>query len=158
VPLQIDGLKCLWGAANGKSGQNFDQQLLGIPVHRKFETLYVYHATYWTAQNNTPVYELVFRYEDDYSVTNQIRYGVDILDWYANKGKTIFGPTGPNSRLAWHGEYSAKGKTQPLRFCLTALENPKPFLEVTSIDLYSCKSISTTCIMAMTTGQSGLMR
>ena len=69
-----------------------------------------------------------------------------------------FGPTGPNSRLAWHGEYSAGGKQQPLYFCLTALKNPKPFLEVTSIDLYSRKCNSTACIMAMTAGQSGLMR
>jgi hypothetical protein len=158
VPFQIDGLKCLWGAGNAESGQNFDEQVLGIPVNRRFDTLYVYHATYHTARIGTPVYELVFRYEDSDPVTNQIRYGVDVLDWYANKGKTVIGPTGPNSRLAWHGEYSAGGKKQPLRFCLTALENPKPFLEVTSIDLYSCKSISTTCIMAMTSGQSGLMK
>jgi hypothetical protein len=158
VPLQRDGSKCLWGGGYPKSGEGIgDEQLLGIPVNRRFETLYVYHTAIFWSPNNTPVYELVFRYEDDDPVTNQIRYGVDVLDWYANKGKTVIGPTGHNSRLAWHGEYSAEGKTIPLRFFLTALKNPKPFLEVTSIDLYSCKRNSAGCILAMTSGQSGLM-
>jgi hypothetical protein len=160
VPLQIDGSKCLWGGGYPKFGEGIGaENLLDIPVHRKFETLYVCHTAIFWSPNNAPVYELVFRYDDDdYSVTNQIRYGVDVLDWYANKGKTVIGPAGPNSRLAWHGEYSANGKTIPLRFTLTALKNPKPFLEVASIDLYSCKSNSCGLILAMTTGQSGLMR
>jgi len=67
-------------------------------------------------------------------------------------------PTGPHSRLAWHGVYSSGRYTQPLRFCLTALKNPQPSLEVTSIDLYSGKSITAACIMAMTPGKSGLMQ
>ena len=45
-----------------------------------------------------------------------------------------------------------------LRFSLTALTNPNPLSEVTSIDLYSCKTNSAGCIMAMTTGRSGLMK
>lgn len=159
VPLQIDGSKCLWGGGYPKFGEGIGaENLLDIPVHRRFETLYVCHTAIFWSPNNAPVYELVFRYEDDYSVTNTIRYGVDVLDWYANKGRTVFGPTGPNSKLAWHGEYFANGKTIPLRFTLTALKNPKPFLEVASIDLYSCRSNSCGLILAMTTGQSGLMR
>jgi hypothetical protein len=160
VLLQIDGSKCLWGGGYPHYGEGIGtENLLDIPVHRRFETLYVCHTAIFWSPNNAPVYELVFRYDDDdYSVINQIRYGVDVLDWYANKGKTVFGPTGANSRLAWHGEYSANGKTIPLRFTLTALTNPKPFMEVTSIDLYSSKSNSCGLILAMTTGQSGLMR
>lgn len=159
VPLQIDGSKCLWGGGYPKFGEGIGaENLLDIPVHRRFETLYVCHTAIFWSPNNAPVYELVFRYDDDYSVTNTIRYGVDVLDWYANKGRTVLGPAGPNSRLAWHGEYSANRKTIPLRFSMTALKNPKPFLEVASIDLYSCKNNSCGLILAMTTGQSGLMR
>jgi hypothetical protein len=160
VPLQIDGSKCLWGGGFPYHGEGIGaENLLGIPVHRRFETLYVCHTAIFWSPDNAPVYELVFRYDDDdYSVTNQIRYGVDVLDWYANKGKPVLGPTGPNSRMAWHGEYSANGKIVPLRFSLTALKNPKPFMEVTTIDLYSSKSNSCGLILAMTTGRDGLMR
>jgi hypothetical protein len=50
------------------------------------------------------------------------------------------------------------GEKRPLRFCLTVIENPQPFLEVASIALFSCKSQTAPCIMAMTTGKSGLMK
>ncbi len=73
-------------------------------MHRKFETLYVYHAVFFVSPPvNTPVYELVFRYADGDAVTNQIRYGTDVLDWYSERGtRQVKGPTGPNAKLAWY--------------------------------------------------------
>jgi hypothetical protein len=38
------------------------------------------------------------------------------------------------------------------------MKNPQPILEVASIDLFSCKSQTAACIMAMTAGKSGLMK
>jgi hypothetical protein len=158
VPLQIDGIMYLWGDGNAKMGADFPEQVLGIAVNRKFETLYVYHCTFFGSPNNTPVYELVFRYEDDYSVTNTIRYGVDTLDFNSPGGKKIEGPTGTNSKVAWvGGSFTPDGK-RPLRFILTAINNPKPFLEVKSIDLFSCKNKSAGVVLALTTGRSGLMK
>ena len=55
------------------------------------------------------------------------------------------------------GSFTPDGK-RPLLFCLTAKENPKPFLEVTSIDLISCKNKSAGHILALTAGRSGLMK
>jgi hypothetical protein len=49
-------------------------------------------------------------------------------------------------------------KKQPLRLCLTAIKNPQPSLEVKTVDLFSCKSRTAACIMAMTPGKSGLMK
>jgi hypothetical protein len=158
VPLQIDGYQLLWGEGNAESGGVFPEQVLGIVVNRKFETLYVYHCTFYGSPNNTPVYNLVFRYEDDYSVTNTIRYGVDTLDFNTPGSIKNAAPTGANSKAAWEGgSFTPDGK-RPLLFCLTAIENPKPFLTVKSIDLFSCKNRSAGVILAMTTGKSGLMK
>jgi len=158
VPLQIDGYMLLWGEGNAQSGAVFPEQVLGIAVNQKFETLYVYHCTFYGSPNNTPVYDLVFHYEDDSSVTNTIRYGVDTLDFNSPGGKTIKGPTGPNSKVAWvGGSFTPDGK-RPLRFCLTAIKNPQSSLKVTSIDLFSCKNKSAGVILALTTGRSGLMK
>jgi len=55
------------------------------------------------------------------------------------------------------GPFTTYGK-RPLCFILTAIENPKPFLPVKSIDLYSRKNRSAGVILAMTTGKSGLMK
>jgi len=158
VPLQIDGFQLLWGAGNAESGAVFPEQVLGIAVNRRFETLYVYHCTFFGSTNNTPVYDLVFRYDDDYSVTNTIRYGVDVIDFNTRGSIPDAAPTGTNSKVAWvGGSFTPDGK-RPLCFILTAIENPKPFLLVKSIDLYSCKNRSASVILAMTTGKSGLMK
>ena len=132
--------------------------MLGIAVNQKFETLYVYHCTFYGSPNNTPVYDLVFRYEDDDSVTNTIRYGVDVLDFNTPGSIKNAHPTGANSRAAWVvGPLTPDGK-RPLLFCLTAIENPKPFLEVKSIDLISSKNRSAGVVLALTAGKSGLMQ
>jgi hypothetical protein len=160
VPLQIDGSMYLWGEGNSKSGVDFAEEITGIAVNQKFDTLYVYHATFYSAPNGTPVYELVFRYEDGSSVTNQLLYGSDLLDFNSGvKGnRPVKGPTGRNSRLAWvGGSFTDDGK-QPLRFCLTAIKNPQANTKVASIDLYSCKSRAAGFILAMTAGPSGLMK
>jgi hypothetical protein len=158
VPLQIEGTLCLWGDGNTKMKDIFPEQILGIPVNQKFETLYVYHCTFFGSPNNTPVYDLVFRYEDDYSVTNTIRYGIDTLDFNTPGSIKNARPTGTNSKVAWvGGSFTPDGK-RPLLFCLTAIENPKPFLQVKSIDLISCKNRSAGVILALTAGRSGLMK
>jgi RNA polymerase sigma factor (sigma-70 family) len=159
VPLQIDGAISLWGAGDTKAGIVFPEQVRGIQVNRKFETLYVYHGAFYMSPMGTPVCEVVFHYEDGSSATNQLIYGSDILNWRVNSDRTAkgIGPTSPKSKLAWVGGTAIPKKHSPLRFCLTAIENPQPALEVTSIDLYSCKANTAATIMAMTTGRAGMM-
>jgi hypothetical protein len=160
VPLQIDGYMYLWGEGNSKSGVDFAEEVTGIAVNRKFDTLYVYHATFYSAPKGAPVYELVFRYDDGSSVTNQLLYESDLLDFNSGvKGnRPVKGPTSPHSRLAWVGGSFTDDGNQPLRFCLTAIKNPQADSKVASIDLYSCKSRAAAVIMAMTTGPSDLMK
>ena len=158
VPLQIDGIIYLWGAGNAKAGNIFPEQILGIPVNQKFEALYVYHCTFYGSAKNTPVYDLVFRYEDGDSATNTIRYGVDTLDFNTPGGKKIVGPSGPNTKVAWVGSSFTTDGKHPLLFSLTAVKNPRPSIKVTSIDLFSSKNQSAGVILAMTAGPSGLMK
>ena len=157
VPLQIDGMICLYGEGNARAGLKFPETCTGIPMNQKFETLYVYHAAFYVSPRGTPVYVIVFRYEDGSSATNQLLYSDDVLDWYANGGKKVVGPTAARSKLAWHGGAGPGEGKQPLRFCLTAVENPFPDTTVTAIDLYSCKNQSAACILAFTPGRAGLM-
>ena len=157
IPLQIDGMICLYGEGNARAGLKFPEAWPGIPINQKFETLYVYHGAFYGSPNGTPVYDIVFRYEDGSSATNQILYGDDVLDWYANGGKKVTGPTAARSKLAWHGGAGPGEGKQPTRFCLTAVENPFPATTVTAVDLYSCKSRTAACILALTPGRAGLM-
>ena len=157
VPLQIDGIIYLWGAGNAKGGQVYPEEVLGIPMNLKFETLYVYHCTFYGSPKDTPVYDLVFRYEDGDSATNTIRYGVDTLD-FNTAGKRTAPPSGHNTKVGWTGSSFTPDGKRPLLVSLTAIKNPQPSLKVTSIDLFSSKNQSAGVIFAMTAGRSGLMK
>jgi hypothetical protein len=159
VPLQIDGTICLWGEGGASKGMNdLPKEVTGIPVGRKFETLYVYEGSFYGSPYGTPVYDIVFRYENGSSATNTILYGEDVLDWYANGGRRIIGPSAARSKLAWHGEHDFGTRKQNLRFCMTAVENPQPASVVASIDLYSSKNRTVAVILALTTGRAKMMQ
>jgi len=155
VPLQIDGAMYLWGSGGGA---DYPKKIRDIPLSEIFETLYLYHGSYYGSPPGTPVCDVVFRYVDDTSVTNRLFYETDILDWYAPGGTRVKGPSGTNSKVAWIGQLTTgNGGIQQLRLCMTAIENPKPTVKVWSIDLYSCESRTVLYIMAMTTGKADLM-
>jgi len=158
VPLQIGGMICLWGEGNAKELKiEFPKIIPDIPVHQKFETLYVYHGAFFPSREGTPVCAVVLHYADGSAATNQLCYGADMLDWVANPGAKVRGPVAPRSTLAWVGGSFSRDRKQPLRLCLTALPNPHPELEVATLDLCSCQSRTAPCIMALTAGKSGLL-
>jgi hypothetical protein len=158
VPFNVDGMICLWGGRSAKGGLTLPDADTDIAVNQKFQTLYVYHAAFFASPHNTPVYDLVFNYADGSSVTNQVLYGADVLDWNVKRSRNAKGPTGARSKVGWQGGTFTPGKNDPLRFTVTAIDNPQPVTEVATIDLISCKSESAPCILAMTAGKSGLMK
>ncbi len=158
IPLKIDGTIMLWGEVNTKRGMVFREHVVGIPVKQTLETLYVYHGSFFEGTSGEAVYDIMFHYADGSSAFETIFNGLDVRDWYGNREEETFGPTGERSVLAWDGDHVNGDKKQAIRFCLTAVENPYPKLEVTSIDLVSSKKRTAGCILAMSYGKSGLMR
>jgi hypothetical protein len=157
IPLQIGGMFCLWGEGNAtKFKMNFPEQITGIRVNRTFDSLYVYHGSFFRSPPGTPACRIVFRYRDGSSATNQLLYGADILDWMTEQ--PLEAPTAARSRIAWVGGSSSTNSVKPLRFCLTEITNPQPALEVESVDFFSAKSRTAACIMALTTGPADLMK
>ncbi len=158
VPLQINVMMRLWGEGGASRGMIHPTEILDIPVQQRFQTLYVYHGSAFGSPPGTPVCEVVLRFVDGTSATNRLRYGDDMLDWFSPGGTKVKGPSGPKSKLAWIGQMPVQnGGTQQLRYCMTAIENPTPAVPVASVDLHSCKSRTVACIMALTTGKTGLM-
>ena len=158
VPFNVDGLTCLWGGTSAKGGLTLPEADLNIAANQKFQTLYVYHAAFFASPANTPVYDVVFNYADGSSATNQVLYGADILDWNVKRSRNTRGPSGARSSVGWQGGTFTPGRNEPLRFTVTAIDNPQPAMEVATIDLISCKSDSAPCILAMTAGKPGLMK
>jgi hypothetical protein len=160
VPFRIEGMICLWGEGNVKKlNIVFPEEISDIQVNRFFETLYVYHTGFFVSADHTPVSEVVLHYQDGSSLTEPMRYGEDLVDWcsHPGDGRTIE-PTRPRSRVAWVGGSSSTNEVHPVRLFITAIPNPKPGLEVTTIDVRSLKSQTAECIMAVTVGKADLMK
>jgi hypothetical protein len=159
VRLEIGGMICLWGAKNAEGGLVFPEYVEGIRVARKFEALYLYHAIFHNAPDETPVSHLVMNYENGTFFTTELRCGVHVRDWLQN-------PTAEESlidtksKLVWRGKSSMHPPESPreLRFFMTEIANPHPLDEVVTIDLVSAKERSASCILAITTGAAGLLK
>jgi len=154
IPLQLDGALFLWGERNATMGHDYPKQIAGIPLARTCETLYLYHAAFFEGPPGTPVCEIRFQYVDGLSATDRILCDEDVRDWFVKSGETRIGPAGKRSTLAWSGT-SEKG--QSLRYCLTAVDNPRPAVAVASIDLVSCETRTAACILGITVGKAGLL-
>jgi hypothetical protein len=160
VPLAIDGMICLWGEANAKNGMVFPEKVDDIPVGRKFDTLYVYHATFYSSRDGSPVYHLTFQYENGTSSMTTICYGAHVRDWYQPLTERVSELTDSKSKMVWRGDNPDSKANNPikLRFFITSITNPWPKLEVKSISLASAKGNSAGCILAMTTGPDDLLQ
>lgn len=159
IPLAIDGMICLWGEANAQNRMVFPEKVDNIAVGRKFDTLYVYHATFYTSRDGSPVYHLTLNYEDGTSSMTTICYGAHARDWYQTPDEPVTELTDSKSKTVWRGDNpdSKPGYPLKLRFFITSITNPRPSLEVKSISLVSAKGNSAGCILAMTTGPADLL-
>ena len=161
VPLEIGGAIFLWGERNAKNGLKYPEEITGIATNQKFETLYVCHGAFYEAKAGTKMCEVKFHYEDNTSASDTIVCGEDARDWFVKpteKTEKMLGPSGPRSTLAWSGDGKIGDRTQTIRFCLTAIDNPHPDKVVTAIDLISSKTQTAACILAITTGKAGLLK
>lgn len=159
VPLEIGGMICLWGARNAEGGLVFPYYVEGIPVQRKFDALYVYHADFNNADDGTPVSNLIFNFEDGTHSAFEVACGAHLKDWLVNVSNPIE-LTDPKSKLVVRrrSSMSTADKPRELRFYITEIANPQPTSEVTTIDVVSAKERSSYCLLAITTGPAGLLK
>jgi hypothetical protein len=157
VPLAIDGAICLWGEANAKAGQPFAEKVDDIPVSRKFDTLYVYHAAFYSSRDGVPVYHLTLQYGDGTKSMTTLCYGAHLRDWWQAPGERVIELADSKSKMVWRSA-NPDNTAIKLRFFITPIPNPKPSLEVKSISLVSAKGNSAGCILAMTTGPADLLQ
>jgi hypothetical protein len=157
VPLAIDGRIFLWGEGNAKTGQVFPEKVDDIPVNRKFDSLYVYHATFFSSREGSPVYHLTLKYADDTASMTTICYGAHVRDWYKSPKEKVTELSDSKSKMVWSAE-NPDNKAVTIRFFISPITNPRPAVEVKSISLASAKGNSAACILAMTTGPDDLFK
>ena len=152
IPLEIGGLICLWGEENAKRGLKFPEEVKGIPVARKFDSLYLYHAGFYCSGDGSAVAKLALQYADGSSAVIELVDGTHLLDWFGGLETPVL--KDPDSKMVWRGVNSMSTKTPPgqIRFFITEIPNMRPLDEVSTIDLMSAKGKAASVILAMTTG------
>ena len=154
VPFTVDGLLRLSGS--GDSAKSYREKVEGIVVGKKFARLHLLHLTGATAPADTTYARVVLRHADGSSTSLPLTYGTHARYWHRSKYEYPSALSDPNSKVVWRGEHPSTEKT--LRLFKTTLENPKPEVDVTTIDLISENVAANAVILAMSVGPANLPR
>jgi hypothetical protein len=121
----------------------------GIPIRKKFSTLYVLHATLSANKSNdgAVVGRYNVQYEDGSTAAIPIVLGEDVRGLWDNEDPK---PT-PRGRIVWRGSNAAsRRRNRSIRLYLSAWTNPRPDREVVQVDFISTNTDVAPFCVAMT--------
>jgi hypothetical protein len=162
VPFDVRGIVQLarresgWGGLPPPGGmgghelswQGYPRRVQGIPVGRRCERLRFLHATGWQEEIGRPIASYVVHYTDGQRRFVPVIYGQDVFDWYpheSNPGR-VAGAT-----VAWESRVSqAPGSPSVRRLYLTSWINPRPDVEIRSLDFVSFLTQAAPFLVAIT--------
>jgi hypothetical protein len=110
----------------------------GIPVNARFRRFHLLHTTQnaTAPAENTPVYACVLHYADGERREIEILFGRDVRDWCQLLDDSK--PETDRGFIVWRGtNSSATRQGATLRLYKTTFDNPRPGIEVRSLDLVS---------------------
>jgi len=149
VEFEVRGLINLSGTFLSRSRmRRFPTAVTGIPLHRKITHLHFLHGTVWQVPQGTPVGSYVLRFLDGQQQVFPVVYGVDVRDWHSFPRENA---KAERVIVAWEGSNPAaslnKGVVQLTR---STFENPRPQVEVASLDFVSAMTDSAPFLVALT--------
>jgi hypothetical protein len=118
-----------------------------VSVKRSFKRFHVLHGTTYTEPEGRQIGAFVLHYADGDAAEIPIRYGEHVRDHSAVDDT---GSNCPNARLAWGADLSVKPAEARPRLYQATFLNPKPELEVVSIELVSRVTRCGPCLVALT--------
>jgi hypothetical protein len=144
VPFDARGVLQL----GGQQAREFPEKAAGLPVGVRAARLHFLHAVGWASPTGTPVGTFTVRYGDGSAAEVPIVYGEDVSDWWQLPRQRFKGTKG---RVAWIGSNPAcRGLGAVLKLYRTVWENPKPELEIASVDYASSMTNSAPFLVALT--------
>jgi hypothetical protein len=142
IPFRLDGVILVGpgSSINGLSGESVPaaKEVKGIPVGRKAQELYFLHSTNWYAPKDTRIAAYIINYADGTKEEVPVRYGVDVLDWWAIPMDAARGAEVTEGQVAWTGTNAAterQGGGLTLRLYLKTWKNPHPDREIKTLDM-----------------------
>jgi hypothetical protein len=144
VPFDVEGRIQLLGRNLIKSGKRYPVIVKNIPISRQCARIHLLHGASAARTLDTKIAKLILHYTDGSQASIDIMAGRDVLDWWGPIYNAEAGDqrqtTSPGTELAWAGSNSWIKKRAPeysLRLYRSTFANPRPGLEVSSIDYVS---------------------
>ncbi len=125
--------------------QNRSTSVAGIPIHRKFARLHVLHGTGWSEPDGTKIGAYILHYPDGRQSELPIRYGEDVRDWCQGSDPK----DATRAVIAWSGPNPTDAGGR-LRLFKRTWANPRPEVEVESIDFTSTMTQCAPFLVALT--------
>lgn len=128
----------------------------GIPIRQKVRRFHTLHGAQDPEVDGTVIGNLVWHYADGQERVSEIIYGRHVRDWWETLDRRT---ATPDARVAWQGTNPAAkdcayyGPTEPgkeLRLYVASWDNPRPDVEVTSVDLVSTDTRSAPFFLGIT--------
>jgi tRNA A-37 threonylcarbamoyl transferase component Bud32/tetratricopeptide (TPR) repeat protein len=133
-----------------QTGLNWPSAITNIPVRLKAARLNVLHGTAWNQPDGTRIGAYVLHYADGQTASLPIRYGQHLRDWWSFRASDEVAPQ--KALLAWTGENAAiRVNKGSLRLYLMTCPNPRPDVEIRSLDFISTLTQCAPFLLAITT-------
>src|SRR5258708_202861 len=160
VPFQMDCHLEVSGLEAARRGAFFPSRITGIPVGRKARGLILLHGARYSEKDGVPIAKLVLHYASGESRSLRIIYGVHARNSAKERDGLSHEKTSqladPDSKVAWTGANDDdQSPGASLRLFETALANPLPDQEITSLDFVSLFSRASSFILALTLEEGG---
>lgn len=131
---------------------SYPPNVSAIPVRQFCRRLHFLHGLGWAEAEETPVARYVVHFADGESTTLDVIYGRDVRNWQfspeieaAEQGGAEPAWKGPQAR--WKEHYPKWG----VRLYTLSWTNPRPEVEIRSLDLVSTLTKSAPFVIAITT-------
>ncbi len=146
VPFDVQGVVKLRGNALADGNEKFPTKI-NIPISGKWSRVYLLHGASHLDTPGNRIGWLILHYRDGSTTRIDINGGEHVLDWWGPIYNTDAGngryTTSPDTKLAWAGsnpDIKENADDFSLGLYQTALANPYPEYEISSIDYVSALS------------------
>jgi eukaryotic-like serine/threonine-protein kinase len=150
VQFDVRGIVQLQGKALASVHPEYPERVEGIAAHQKCRRVHFLHGAAGASPEGTTIARCLVHYADGEQREVPVRYGQEVLCWNQTKklpAKSLAGAT-----IAWEGG-QVRWSREPdkcIRLYRMTWENPRPDVQVESLDFISAKEDASLFVIAIT--------
>jgi WD40 repeat protein len=149
ISFDVRGIIQLSGTALETLGGRFPREITNIPVHQTCRRLHFLHGAGWSALAGVPIATYLLHYADGETAEVRVVYGRHLREWWS---PATAAPVPLGAAVAWEGANAAtRAVGMKLRLYQMTWPNPRPNVEIASIDFRSTMEYPAPFLLAVTT-------